>query len=88
MAEIKEMLALLERERQAILRLDAEQIDAMARDKVVLGERLVKSGLAPNALDSLRLLQELQRNHSLLSFSQHCLQTRAPRGVGLGLFGK
>jgi hypothetical protein len=83
----KEMLALLERERQAILRLDAEQIDAAARDKIVLSERIARSG-EPSTLDSLRLLQELHRNHSLLSFSQHCLQARTARGVGVGLYDK
>lgn len=88
MADIKEMLALLERERQAILRLDSEQIDAAAHDKIALADRMLKSGLEPSPTDSLRLVQELRRNHSLLSFAQHCLQTRTPRGVGVGLFAK
>jgi len=60
--EVDAMLALLAEEREAIVGLDPLRIDAAARDKQALAQRIVKKGVKIGKEDSQRLSQALRRN--------------------------
>ena len=81
------MLQLLARERDAIVRLDSVRIDAAARDKQALAERLTRNARVLTEHERLNLAQGLRRNHVLLAFAQRCLEHRTQRGgTGVGLY--
>ena len=83
---VDDMMKLLAREREAIVRLDASQIDATARDKQSLAERLTRIGRQLTDRERTDLSRGLRRNHALLAFAQRCLEQRTQRGTGVGLY--